>query len=108
MGFGSTLRVIAFAYLCLLIIPLLTIRSRLTHTHSKVKISGFMIPLTEWCVVVLSLAGFFLFLGIFLPYDFLVVEALAGGISRTSANNLLVILNATGFALLGHPEELRS
>jgi RsiW-degrading membrane proteinase PrsW (M82 family) len=99
------LRAIAFAYLCFLVVALLTVRSRIEHTPARFKFSDFASPLTEWCVIKLSLAGFFLFLGIYLPYNFLVLDALANGVSQTSANHLLVIINATGFALLVVLEE---
>lgn len=100
MGFGSTLRVVAFAYLCLLFIALLTIKSRLKHVASGFNLSRFTSPFREWRVVTLSLAGFFLFLGLYLPFDFLVVEAQASGASQALANSLPVVLNATGFVFL--------
>ena len=98
------MRAVAFAYLCLLVIAILTVHSRLKHTLSTLQLSDLARPLSERRVVVSCLAGFFMSLGIYVPYGFLVTEASASGIAQTSANSLLVILNTAGSVYAGyHP-----
>jgi hypothetical protein len=89
------MRVVAFMYLALLVIAIFTVRSRLKHTPSRLRLSDLFGPLRELPVIFLALASFFSFLGIFQPYNFLVLEAVHNGMSTRLAGYLLVILSAT-------------
>ncbi|CAK7238173.1 hypothetical protein SEUCBS140593_010399, partial [Sporothrix eucalyptigena] len=95
-GYANALRVIAFAYLGLLVVSLLTVRSRLPHKPSRLSLSGFACQYKDPCVLVFSLAGLFLLLGLYLPYDYLALDALGSGMPPGRAMYLLVVLNATG------------
>ncbi|KAG9244291.1 monocarboxylate permease-like protein [Calycina marina] len=95
VGFGWSMRIVAFMFLFLLSITILTVRSRLVHKPSKMYARDIVTPLKEMPVWTLSIAAFFFFLGVFLPYNFLVVEAVDKGMSPKEANNLLVILSST-------------
>jgi predicted MFS family arabinose efflux permease len=95
VGFGWTMRVVAFLYLFLLSISIATVKSRLVHRPSKLHVQDVAGPLRETAVVKLALAALFFFLGVFLPYNFLVVEAIDHGMSSSRANDLLVILSTT-------------
>ncbi|PVH96861.1 MFS general substrate transporter [Periconia macrospinosa] len=95
LGFGWAVRIMGFIYLALLSVALFTVKSRLNHTPSKLSLSEFVMPMKQWSVVSLAISGFLFFLGVFLPYNFLVVEAEASGMDGSMANNLLVILSAT-------------
>ncbi|KAF2258969.1 MFS general substrate transporter, partial [Lojkania enalia] len=95
VGFGWAVRIIAFIYLALLIVALGTVKSRLKHTPSRFRPLELIRPLKDWYVDSLGIAGFLFFLGVFLPYNFMVVEAIGSGMDRTLADNLLVILSAT-------------
>jgi hypothetical protein len=97
IGFAWAMRVVAFMYLALLIIALFTVRSRLMHTPSCLRLSDLFGPLRELPVFLLALASFFSFLGVFLPYNFLVLEAVHNGMSLRLASYLLGILSATRF-----------
>ena len=95
IGFGWTMRVVAFMFLFLLIIANCTVRSRLDHKPSTFRPLDFIRPLRETPLVILTLASFFFFMGVFLPYNFLVVEARDNGMSPSLANYLLTVLSAT-------------
>lgn len=95
IGFAWTMRVVAFMYLALLIIAIFTVQSRLKHTPSRFRLSDLFRPIHELSVSLLALASFLSFLGIFLPYNFLVLQAVHSGMSSRLAGYLLVILSAT-------------
>ena len=95
IGFGWTMRTVAFMFLFLLVIALLTVRSRLDHKPSSFQAMDFVQPLKETPLVLLALASFFFFMGVFLPYNFLVVEARDNGMDPRLANYLLTVLSAT-------------
>lgn len=98
IGFGWTMRAVAFLYLFLLSIPIVTVKSRLVHTPKKFRAGDIVRPLKEPPLLKLAIAGFFFFLGVFLPYNFMVVEAEDSGMSSSLANNLLVVLCTTRYA----------
>lgn len=103
IGFGWTMRVVGFMMLGLLLIAIATVKSRLHHVPKRVNrpsIQNFMAsdlvaPLREPPVVLLSFAGFFFFMGVFLPYNFLISESFHYGMSQKLANYTLTILSAT-------------
>lgn len=86
---------VAFLYLFLLVIANITIRSRLEHRRSPLVILDFFRPFKSMPVLLTALASFFFFLGVFIPYDFLIVQARHEGMSQGLAINLVAILNAT-------------
>jgi hypothetical protein len=53
-----------------------------------------MKPLTDPAVLLLAIASFFFFAGVFLPYDFLVVQSRHYGMSQRMAGYTLTILSA--------------
>ncbi len=57
---------------------------------------ALLAPLKSPDVSLLGAGAFFLMLGLYLPINYLVVEAEAAGSSPTSASRLLIIFNATG------------
>ncbi|KAF2994039.1 hypothetical protein E8E13_000394 [Curvularia kusanoi] len=95
VGFGWAMRITAFLYLALLLVALAMLRSRLEHTPSRSRLIELLNPLREWYISSLGIAGFLVFLGVFLPYNYLVVEAVAAGMDRTLADSLLVVMSAT-------------
>ncbi|KAF2173928.1 hypothetical protein M409DRAFT_16196 [Zasmidium cellare ATCC 36951] len=103
IGFGWTMRIVGFMMLGLLIVAIATVKSRLHHVpkrFSRPSIANLMAsdlvqPLREPPVVLLSCAGFFFFMGVFLPYNFLISESVYYGMSQELANYTLTILSAT-------------
>ncbi|KAI1086281.1 MFS general substrate transporter [Rostrohypoxylon terebratum] len=100
IGFPWTMRAVALTYFVLLIIAIAT-TSRRPHAASSSPASfrvSRLVPvslLQPGPVLTLAIACFFYFLGVFIPYNYLVVEAEDAGDGQHSANNLLVILSAT-------------
>lgn len=95
IGFPWSMRTLAFMYLALLIVANFTVQSRLKHSPSRLILSDFYRPLRELPVSSLALASSLSFLGVFLPYNFLVVEAVDDDMSSRLAGYLLVILSAS-------------
>jgi MFS family permease len=94
IGFGWAMRTVAFLFLLLLVIANLTIKSRLPPLKKPFHVMEFVTPFTEKPFFLLALSGFFVYLGGFLPFNFLIVEGQAQGMSPGLANYLVPILNA--------------
>ncbi|KAF1816712.1 putative monocarboxylate permease [Eremomyces bilateralis CBS 781.70] len=99
VGFGWTMRIAAFIILFLLVIANLTVRSRLPPHPQPFRVMDFIEPLKE-VPFAISVFGFFLFfLGMFLPINYLIVQASQAPInmSLSLAGYLVSILNAASF-----------
>ncbi|KAI1390587.1 MFS general substrate transporter [Hypoxylon trugodes] len=100
IGFPWTMRAVALTYFVFMIVAIATTSRRQQpsgHSPSPFRISR-LIPVSLLMfrpVYTLAVACFFYFLGVFIPYNYLVVEAEDAGDGEHSANNLLVILSAT-------------
>lgn len=94
IGFPWTIRVAAFIILGLLISANLTVKSRLTHVAKPVVLMEFVRPLSEPAFALTGVASFLFFFGTFLPFNYLIEQALADGMSINLSNYLLSILNA--------------
>ena len=73
IGFGWTMRAIAFMMLGLLIIANLTIKSRLSHQVKKLSIMAYITPLGEIPFLLVFLGSFFFFSGTYLPFNYLIL-----------------------------------
>jgi predicted MFS family arabinose efflux permease len=105
IGFGWTMRVVAFIMLGLLIFGNLAVKSRLPPSKRKLKLKDFTTPFTELPFVLLVVAAFFVYLGGFLPFNFIILQAEAGGMSKNLAGYLVPIVNAAstfGRIIPGH------
>ena len=95
VGFGWTMRAVAFIVLGGLVIVIFTMKSRLTHAPKPVLVRHYIKPFTEtpfrMLVISLSLFSF----GLFLPFNFITAQAQTLGMSSNMANYLVAILNAT-------------
>lgn len=94
VGFGWAMRICAFLILALLIVANLTVRS--FHAPSPQKITGAQLrkPFTEPDFLFLA-AGFFCFTyGIFVPINYLPLQALSDGMDPNLVQYLVPILNA--------------
>ncbi|RYP42206.1 hypothetical protein DL767_000370 [Monosporascus sp. MG133] len=94
VGFPWTMRILAFMFLAMLAVSCLTVKSRLLPRPTPVRFADYYRPLTEPTMAFVVAAGFFSFLGIFLPFNYLIIQAQQAGMSPTLVPYLLPILNA--------------
>ncbi|KAK3387410.1 putative monocarboxylate permease [Podospora didyma] len=100
IGFPWTMRAVALTYLVLMAVAMATTSRRPQPSGRSPApfLLSSLLPvslLRSRPVLVLATACFFYFLGVFIPYNYLVVEARDAGDGEQPANNLLVILSAT-------------
>jgi hypothetical protein len=93
IGFGWTMRAVAFMFLGLLIIANLTIKSRLAPARRPFHFMELVKPFMERPFLLLALAAFFIYFGGFLPFNFLILQGEASGMSTNMASYLVPILN---------------
>lgn len=90
LGFGWSVRIIGFIMIPPLAFACIVIKSRLPPKTSKfVDLAAFKLPTFNW----LTLAGFFMFLGVFTPLFYLPSYAVSQGMDSTLASYLLAIVN---------------
>ncbi|KAJ5729095.1 monocarboxylate transporter [Penicillium malachiteum] len=94
VGYGWTMRTAAFMILALLVVANLTVRSRVPPKPRTMSKETLLKPFRE--IKMLLVIGGFLCLtfGIFVPINYLVVEAMEAGMSTYLANYLVAMLNA--------------
>ncbi|MCJ1359063.1 MAG: hypothetical protein MMC33_009063 [Icmadophila ericetorum] len=95
IGFPWTMRVAAFLILSLLVIANLTVRSRIPPTWKPFRPIDFITPLKETPYLLVVIASFLFFIGLFLPLTYIILQAQYSGMSPYLASYLLAILNAT-------------
>ena len=96
VGFPWTVRIIAFILLALCCVSCLTVRSRLPPQPRSLALNDYVRPLAEPAFLFTVLSGFFFLLGMFVPFNYIVLQAEAAGISPTLAAYLLSIINGSG------------
>ncbi|ORY08692.1 major facilitator superfamily domain-containing protein [Clohesyomyces aquaticus] len=94
VGYGWTIRICAFLILGMLVIAFLTVKSRLEPRPRKFKLEVLIEPFRDNRFLILTFASFLFFLGLFVPINFIEVQALKGGMSTHLAGYLIPILNA--------------
>lgn len=104
IGFPWTMRAVALTYFVLMVVAIATTSRRPQPAVSGRTAVPFRVSqlfpvslLRSGPVLTLAMACFFYFLGVFIPYNYLVVEAQDGGDGQQSANNLLIIMSATRY-----------
>ncbi|KAF2741252.1 MFS general substrate transporter [Polyplosphaeria fusca] len=95
VGYAWTMRIAAFLILGLLIIANLTLKSRLPPVPRKFEVAVFYEPFKDLRFIILTTAGLLTFFGLFVPINFIEVQAVAGGMSTSLANYLIPVLNST-------------
>lgn len=108
IGFAWTMRAVALTYFVLMVVAIATTSRRPQPPRpSPVPFRmSHLVPLSllrSGPVLILALACFFYFLGVFIPYNYMVVEAVGAGDGQHAANNLLVILSATRYVVTDIP-----
>ncbi|KAF5015233.1 hypothetical protein F66182_13508, partial [Fusarium sp. NRRL 66182] len=94
VGYGWSMRISAFMILGLLIIANLTIKSRLRPQPKAMTKDELVQPFREFSTVAVISGFVLLTFGIFIPIDYVVVEALGTGMDPNLAQYLLAMLNA--------------
>lgn len=95
IGFPWTMRVAAFIILGMLIIANLTVKSRLPPSPKPFEFMAFIRPLHEPAYALIAIGSFFVFFGLFIPFNFIQLQALSIGMSANLSSYLIPILNAT-------------
>lgn len=88
------MRAAAFLMLGLLIYGNLTIRSRIPPTPKPWSLGEFITPLGELPYFLVVFASFLFFFGMFLPFNYIILYAVANGMSMRLASYMLAVLNA--------------
>ena len=88
------MRTCGFIFLGLLVIANLTVESRLKPRPTPFHVMELIRPLKEPAFLCVALGSFFFFWGVFLPTNFIILEAQYFGMSTQLAGYLLAILNA--------------
>lgn len=94
IGFGWAMRSVAFTLLGLLIFGNLVLKARLPPTPRPVSMMDFVKPYFEISFLLLSISSFFIYIAGFLPFNYIIVQAQATGMSDDLASYLIPILNA--------------
>ncbi|KAJ1325704.1 MFS transporter MCT family aspergillic acid transporter [Microdochium nivale] len=94
LGFPWAMRCVAFTLLALCIVASLAVKSRLPPVRKPVSLSDYTAPFGEFPMVMAMAGYFFFFLGMFLPFNFLIIQAQQNGISQTLVPYIIPILNA--------------
>jgi MFS family permease len=94
IGFSWMMRTIAFMFLALLSIACLTVKSRLPPKPRPFVLQEYLDSFKE-LPMVLTTCGFFFFMwGMFLPFNYIILQAQATGVSQSLVPYILPILNA--------------
>ncbi|KAF2464801.1 putative MFS transporter [Lindgomyces ingoldianus] len=96
LGFGWTMRAVAFLLLGMVIIGILTVKSRLPPLKQPLILKEFITPYAEPTFMLLAVGAWFIYIGGFIPFTFIIVQARAQGMSASLAGYLVSILNAAG------------
>lgn len=98
IGYGWAMRISAFLILSLLVVATLTIRSRFPPNPQVVTAQQLLSPFHEPAFLLL-MAGIAVFtFGMFVPINYLVVEAISSGMRYSIAQYLVSIFNAARYA----------
>ncbi|CAI4213983.1 unnamed protein product [Parascedosporium putredinis] len=94
IGFAWTLRVLGFLLLALCAIACITVKSRLPANPRPLVLADYTKPFTEMPMLMTMLGGFLFFWGMYLPMNYIIIQAKATGISTSITPYLLPIINA--------------
>lgn len=94
VGFGWSMRITAFLILGLLIFGNIAIKSRLPPHRTPFVVKEYLVPFVEVPYLLLALGSLFVYLGAFLPFNFIIVQAKAAGMPLYLTEYLVPIINA--------------
>lgn len=96
IGFEWAMRTVAFLLLGMVIFGIVTVKSRLPPLKQPLILKDFVIPYAEPPFLLLTIGTWFIYIGGFIPFTFIIVQARAQGMSTNLAGYLVSILNAAG------------
>ncbi|POR38655.1 Putative transporter MCH4, partial [Tolypocladium paradoxum] len=96
IGFSWMMRTMAFLFVALLVFACLTVKSRLPPRPRPFRFIEYVEVLKDIRMVVTVSGLFFFMCGMFLPFNYVLLQAQAAGTSPTLIPYLLPILNAVG------------
>ncbi|KUI56393.1 Riboflavin transporter MCH5 [Cytospora mali] len=94
IGFGWTMRIVAFIFLGLLSISCVTVKSRLPPRPKPLVVADYLAGFKEPVYALTLAASFFFFWGMFIPFNYILLQAQAAGMDTTLVQYLLPIINA--------------
>lgn len=94
IGFGWTVRSIILLMFILLVLANMTVTSHSRPMRNSVRLAQFTAPFREYSFGLVCLGSFLFCSGMFLPFNFISVQAEEFGISAADAGHLVVVLNA--------------
>ncbi|KAL6245905.1 hypothetical protein RBB50_007058 [Rhinocladiella similis] len=94
VGFGWTMRICAFLILGLGFFANLTVVSRIPPRPRPVKPMDFVRPFSEPTFATLATGAFLTWLGLFIPFTFIILASRAHGVPNSLAKYLVPIMNA--------------
>lgn len=94
IGFPWMMRTMAFVFLVLLVFACLTVRSRLPPRPRPFRLDEYVHSLRDVRMAVTVLALFLFMWGMFLPFNYVLLQAQAVGMSPSLIPYMLPILNA--------------
>lgn len=93
IGFAWAMRTIAFMLFALLVTATLTVTSRVPTSPRPLRLKVIFEPFTDSRFVVLTISSFTFFMGMFIPINFIEIQAIANGMSTRLAGYIVPILN---------------
>ncbi|KAF5001226.1 hypothetical protein FGRMN_1169 [Fusarium graminum] len=99
IGFGWTMRVVGFLFLAFMTISCVLIKARVPPKPRPFAISDYQRCFKEPVMLLTMLGGFLFFWGMFLPLNYIIIQAKASGISPSLVPYLLPLIN--GVSLIG-------
>jgi Na+/melibiose symporter-like transporter len=94
VGFGWTIRIIAFTIFAMMLVACVTVKSRLPPRPRSLTLQILLEPFKNTQFNLITLAAFLFFFGLFIPINFIEVQALESGMSARLAGYLIPVLNA--------------
>lgn len=106
IGFPWTMRVVAFVFLALLAIASTLIKSRLPPRPKPLVLSDYVSGFTEKPFALLLVGNFLFYWGMFIPYNYIILQAQAAGMDAELVTYLIPILNAVRYVIVSSPFSL--
>lgn len=94
VGFPWAIRAVAFLFLFLCGVACLTVRSRLPARPKPLVLDDYLSGFRQPLFVLTVVGAFFFFLGMFLPFNYIILQAEANGMDPKLTPYLLPIINA--------------
>lgn len=104
VGFPWTMRIVAFIFLGLLAITCATVKSRLPPRPRPLVLSEYLDGFKEPAFLFMAIANFLFYWGMFIPYNYILLQAQAAGASTELTNYLIPILNASRYVPTPFPD----